>query len=347
MGAPGEFEIIERWFTRPSTDPAVRVGIGDDAAIVEPAGPIAITVDMLIAGTHFPETLSAHAIGHRVLAVNLSDLAAMGAKPRWATLAISLPEADPEWLDGFAAGFYRLAERYGVSLIGGDTTRGPLSACLQLIGDAPAAPLLRSGGRAGDRIFVSGALGDSAAALEHFATVADARRASREQVAISEQAATSEQAADSEQAATRERSARAATLIERFSYPEPRVALGRALAGVANAAIDVSDGLVADLGHLCRQSGVGAVIELDALPLSAPLRALHGRERAEAFALHGGDDYELCFTAAPGEIGRVHDIAARVGTPVAEIGELTADTAIRGRRNGATLALDAAGYVHF
>jgi thiamine-monophosphate kinase len=317
MDRPGEFEIIARYFTRPAPDPAVRVGIGDDAAIVVPDGPIAVAVDTLNAGTHFPPGLDADAIGHRALAVNLSDLAAVGARPRWATLALSLSEADPGWLEAFAAGFFRLADRYGVSLIGGDTTRGPLSITVGIIGDSAAAPLLRSGGQSGDRVLVSGTLGDSAAALEHFAT------------------------------AERARSADASALIRRFAYPEPRVALGGALAGIAHAAIDVSDGLLADLSHICRQSGCGVAIDLDSLPLSSSLRALYPAERAETFALSGGDDYELCFTVAPADVARVREIAARVGTPVADIGELTAGAGIQGRRGGRSRALAPAGYVHF
>jgi len=313
----GEFEIIERFFARAVADPAVRVGIGDDAAIVATEGEIAVAVDTLVAGTHFPADLAADAIGHRALAVNLSDLAAVGAKPRFATLALCLKQADPDWLGGFAAGFFRLAERHGVSLIGGDTTKGPLIVTVGVIGDAPRTPLLRSGGRPGDRIFVSGTVGDAAAGLEQLA------------------------------ARTAQAGAAARALIERFRYPEPRVALGRALAGLAHAAIDVSDGLAADLAHLCRLSGCGAVIDLGALPLSEPLRALYAIEDAETLALSGGDDYELCFAVAPADVGRVRDIAARIGTPVSEIGELEPGGAIEGRRDGRPVALAAAGYVHF
>lgn len=317
MAKPGEFEIIARYFTRPVVDPAVRVGIGDDAAIVVPDGAIAVAVDTLVSGTHFPPDLAAEAIGHRALAVNLSDLAAVGARPRWATLALSLSEVDPDWLEGFARGFFRLAGRHGVSLIGGDTTRGPLSITVGIIGDAADAPLLRSGGRPGDRLLVSGTLGDAAAALGHLATP------------------------------EAERNAEARALIERFAFPEPRVALGCALAGIARAAIDISDGLLADLGHICRQSGCGAALDLDALPLSPALRTLHPGEVAETFALSGGDDYELCIAVAPGDVARVREIAARVGTELTLIGELTAGSGIVGRRGGDSRPLAAAGYVHF
>jgi thiamine-monophosphate kinase len=317
MDSPGEFEIIARYFTRPVSDTAVRVGIGDDAAIVNAPGPLAIAVDTLVAGTHFPAGLDAGAIGHRALAVNLSDLAAVGARPRWATLALSLVEVDTRWLEAFAAGFFALADRHGVSLIGGDTTRGALAITVGIFGDAAPAPLLRADGRPGDRLFVSGTLGDSAAALEHFATLPATR------------------------------SPEATELVRHFCWPEPRVALGRALAGLAHAAIDVSDGLLADLGHICRQSGCGAVIDLAALPLSPALRALYPAERALSFALSGGDDYELCFSVASADVARVRGIAAELGAAVTEIGELTAAAGILGRRDGQSRPLAPTGYVHF
>jgi thiamine-monophosphate kinase len=324
MPTPGEFEIIERCFTRPCADQRVVVGIGDDAAIVAAEGPLAVAVDMLIAGTHFPQDLPAHAVGHRSLAVNLSDLAAVGATPRWATLALSLPTADTPWLDAFADGFFALADRSGVSLIGGDTTRGPLTITVQALGDAPARPLLRSGGQVGDCVFVSGTLGDSAAALEIL------------------------QQTGGEPAAQADFAAQADALIERFSYPEPRIALGRSLAGIATAAIDVSDGLLADLGHLCEQSGCGAVLDLEQLPLSAAIRTLFAPDLVETFALAGGDDYELCFSCAADDVDRILAIAAETGTPVTAIGRLTEQRGIRGRRDGgAEFALAATGYVHF
>jgi thiamine-monophosphate kinase len=312
-----EFEIIERFFTRPLADPAVTVGIGDDAAVVVPSGPIAIAVDTLVAGTHFPDNLEARAIGHRSLAVNLSDLAAVGATPRWATLTLTLSEVEETWLEDFATGFFALAERYGVALIGGDTTRGPLSVTVQAIGEQRQAPLVRSGGRIGDRIFVSGTLGAAAAALHWF---------------------------DGDQ---RRRSPEASALIERFSYPEPRVDLGLALSGLANAAIDISDGLVADLRHLAAQSHCGAVIDLDTLPMTDALRSLYEDDVAVQFALNGGDDYELCFSVAPADADRVREAAGQVGTPVTEIGELTASGKIEGRRDGSSIELVAEGFVHF
>jgi thiamine-monophosphate kinase len=317
MSRIGEFGIIDRYFTRPNVDPEILTGIGDDAAIVAPSGPLAIAVDMLVAGTHFPPQLDARAIGHRALAVNLSDLAAVGARARWATLALSLPEAEPDWLQGFADGFFALAERYDVALIGGDTTRGPLTITVEVIGDAPARPLLRSAGRPGYQLFVTGTLGDSAAALEFFAR----------------------SAAD--------RPAEAAALIERFSYPEPRLALGGALAELGAAAIDVSDGLLADLGHLCRASACGAAIDSSRLPLSAALRSLYAADVATGHALQGGDDYELCFAVAPEQVERVLLVARATATPVTMIGSLTADPGLVDVRADRPVKLAAAGFTHF
>jgi thiamine-monophosphate kinase len=312
-----EFEIIERFFTRPVTDAAIEVGIGDDAAVVVPEGRLAIAVDTIVAGTHFPLKTPARAVGHRCLAVNLSDLAAMGARPRWATLALSLPTSDLAWVEEFAAGFFSLADRFGVSLIGGDTVRGPLSATVEVIGDVSADPLLRSAGRAGDLVFVSGSIGDSAAALECLGR---------------------EGASDTEAASA---------LIERFRYPEPRVDLGLALGGVAHAMIDISDGLVIDLGRICEQSGCGAEIEPASLPLSEPLRSAFPGERGIAFALHGGDDYELCFSAAAADLARVLGIASSVGTPVTQIGRLTPGSGVTASADGGTVALSPQGFDHF
>jgi len=312
-----EFEIIERFFVRSPGDVAVQLGIGDDAAVVEAAGPIAVAVDTLVAGTHFPDHHDARSVGHRSLAVNLSDLAAVGATPRWATLALTLPAADEHWIESFASGFFALAERYRVSLIGGDTTRGPLSVTVQVIGDQTHRPMLRSGGRVGDRIFVSGSLGAASAALDFLGRDVS------------------------------ERSSAADALIQRFSFPEPRVDLGLALSGLAHAAIDVSDGLVADLNHLCARSGCGAVVDLDALPMSEALRSMYPPEQAEQLALHGGDDYELCFCIAPADADRVRETAVRVGIPVTDIGELTATGTIEGRRDGLSVELEPQGFVHF
>jgi thiamine-monophosphate kinase len=366
-----EFEIIERYFTRATTDDRIVLGIGDDAAIIDVAGPLAVAVDMLVAGTHFPAGLPARAVGHRALAVNLSDMAAVAARPRWATLALSLSEPDPDWLSGFAAGFFALAERFGVTLIGGDTTRGPLTVTVGILGESSRRPLLRSGGRAGDGIFVSGTPGDAAGGLvclgesrepskdvgsKRAGSNEDRSEGSRSEVGRSEVGRSEQGHSEVRRSeAGRSEGGRAQgnrpkavdDLIERFCYPEPRVELGLALAGLAHAAIDVSDGLVADLGHVCAGSGCGASLDLDALPLSESLRAVFSPERCLELAVNGGDDYELCFTIAPDDTERAFEAAAAVGIEVTRIGRLTATPGIFGKRAGSSVALEPGGFVHF
>jgi thiamine-monophosphate kinase len=320
-----EFEIISRYFTRPTADRDVLLGVGDDAAVLGTTGPIAVAVDTLVAGVHFPDGIGADAIAHRALAVNLSDLAAMGARPRWFTLALTLPAAEPAWLEGFAAGLFKLADAYGVSLVGGDLTRGPLTVSVQIIGTvsgmgAGAIALTRGGGRAGDDVYVTGTLGDAAAGL----------------AIVSRRHGTASGSAAALDA-----------LTQRFLRPTPRVDAGVALVGLATAAIDVSDGLVADLGHLCDASGCGAEIDVENLPLSAELEAVFPQQSAEDFALAGGDDYELCFTASPSEADRVETAMIESGTPARRIGRLTEGREVVWRRAGRAFAPPAQGYEHF
>ncbi len=248
-----EFELISRFFSRPGNQRAesgVILGIGDDAALLDvPQGnELVAAVDTIVSGRHFPEGSEARSIGHRALAVNLSDMAAMGATPKWATLALTLPEADASWLTGFSAGLLNLADAHGVTLVGGDTTRGPLTVSVQILGYVPKGAALRRGGaRAGDLLAVSGTLGDAGAGL-----------ALRNATAKSE-------------------SRHAAELIRRFDYPTPRVQLGIAARGIATAAMDLSDGLIGDLPKLAQASGVAAHVAVERLPLSQALRG--GRER--------------------------------------------------------------------
>ena len=271
MKALSEFELIDRFFRRPPR--RALLGVGDDAALIAPqrGHELAVAVDMLVAGRHFFADVEPEALGHKTLAVNLSDMAAMGATPRWALLAGALPEADPAWLAAFARGFFALADAFEVDLIGGDTTRGPLNLCVTILGEVPAGQaLLRKGARPGEAIYVSGELGNAALALAHH----------RGRIAL---------AADD--------LARCDAALLR---PMPRVALGEQLRGQASAAIDISDGLVGDLDHILEASGVGATIEIARLPRSSALEhVLAGGERALALdcLLAGGDDYELCFTA--------------------------------------------------
>jgi thiamine-monophosphate kinase len=286
-----EFELIRRYFTRDA--PGARIGVGDDAAVLAArrGTELVVTTDLLLAGRHFERDAEPRALGHKALAVNLSDLAAMGAVPRWATLALALPRADPRWLAAFSAGFFALARRHRVDLVGGDTTRGPLAICVQAIGELPqGTALTRAGARPGDDVWVSGRLGDAALALA-------ARRGGL-------------------RLGARER----ALAARRLERPEPRVALGVRLRGIASAAIDVSDGLLADLGHICERSRVSAVIELARIPCLAALRARLSLAAARAALLAGGDDYELCFTAPPGRRAAVERAAAAAGTRVSRIG---------------------------
>ena len=298
MAALSEFELIDRYFRRPA--PHAVLGVGDDAALLAPTPgcELAVSVDMLVAGRHFFADVDPESLGHKTLAVNLSDMAAMGALPRWALLAGALPQADPAWIGAFARGFFALADAFAVELVGGDTTQGPLNLCVTILGEAPAGQALRrSGARAGDTIFVSGRLGDAALALAHH----------RGDLALT--------------------AAELATCDRALLWPTPRVALGQALRGVATAAIDLSDGLVGDLDHLLAASGAGATLELAALPRSPALaRLLAGNERARALAclLAGGDDYELCFTAPRHATGPLEALGTRLGVVLTPVGRVEA-----------------------
>jgi len=314
----GEFEIIERHFSRASNDGDVLLGVGDDAAVVAANGALAVAVDTLVEGVHFPIDLAADAIGYRALAVNLSDMAAMGAQPRWCTLALTLANSDPDWLSSFADGLYGLAEQYGVTLIGGDLTHGPMTVSLQLIGTVEAARwLARSGGHVGDDIYVTGTLGDSAAGL-----------------ALIEENTAEDVPAH-------------AALRERFLRPQPRVTAGRAISDLASAAIDVSDGLLADLGHICKASGCGAFVDAEHLPLSAELLSVFPPNVAEIYAFSGGDDYELCFTAAPAQAQSIEVVLEAVGCRARKIGQLVAGSGVECRRDGEAFEVPSAGYRHF
>ena len=313
-----EFQLIQRFFAQTVDDPDVLVGIGDDAAVVNATGPLAMATDTLVEGVHFPKRTTADAIGYRILAVNLSDLAAMGAQPRWCTLALTIADADEQWLEGFTTGFFGLAAAHEVSLVGGDLTRGPLSATLHLVGSVETNGLLTRGdAHVGDDVYVTGSLGDAAAGL----------------ALINE---------DADDAGPEHRA-----LAERFYRPSPRVAAGRALASIASAAIDVSDGLIADLGHLCQASGCGAIIDVEHLPLSAELLALFPPQTAQAYALSGGDDYELCFTAAAAKAQAVEDALEASGASARRIGELVLGAGVECRRGGEPFSPAYAGHSHF
>lgn len=314
--ALGEFDLIARWFARAPRRGDVRLGIGDDAALLDvPAGrTLVAATDTLVEGRHFLPNAPASSIGHQALAVNLSDLAAMGAEPAWALLSLSMPDVDESWLDGFASGFDALAAAHGVDLVGGDTVRGPRVITVQVLGFVDgAAALRRSGARAGDRIYVSGTPGEAAAGLDALRDGTSFDAGNR--------------------------------LVRRYLYAEPRVALGRALVGHATAAMDVSDGLLGDLAKLCDASGVGARIDLDELPVSPALAAAHDRGRCERYLLEGGDDYELLFTLPPGADAEALSDAG--GVAASCIGRIVAEPGVHCERGGRDVPCVARGYDHF
>ncbi|HET6807354.1 MAG TPA: thiamine-phosphate kinase [Frateuria sp.] len=317
-----EFRLIDRIRERTAlAREDVRLGIGDDAAVlaVPPGQHLAVAIDTLVEGVHFPHGTSPRDIGWKALAVNLSDLAAMGATPAWALLALTLPRADPAYVDDLAEGFAQLAREHGVALVGGDTTHGPLCLSVAVHGFVPPGQALdRGGARVGDVVFVTGSLGGAAGGL----------RLVQGKVPF-------DPADESHRA-----------LRTRLDRPTPRVRTGMALRGHANACIDVSDGLLADLGHVCAASGVGAELDLDALPLSPALRGVFGNAAARELALSGGDDYELCFTVAPASVGAMHAALAEVGGHATRIGLITEGHGVRAI-GGAPLAGARSGWDHF
>ncbi len=313
----GEFDLIARYFTRPARGAVL--GVGDDCALLAPGAgmQLAVAADMLVEGRHFFAGTDPQALGHKALAVNLSDLAAMGAQPWAFLLALALPDADASWLAAFSAGMFALADAHGIELVGGDTTRGPRNLCITVLGQLPAGQALRrDAARAGDQLWVSGTPGDARLALGQLR--GEWRIAGFD-----------------------------AALRARLERPTPRVALGLALRGVAHAAIDVSDGLLGDLGHLLRASGVGAEVDVDAIPASAPLAAQPSARRRDC-QLAGGDDYELLFTAPADARDAVLRAADAAATPVACIGRIDAAPGLRLRdAAGAALHDTYASFDHF
>ncbi len=314
-----EFELIGRFFS-PPTRHTLLAG-GDDAALVAttPSTSLAVSTDMLVSGRHFRADAPPADVGHKSLAVNLSDLAAMGARPRWATLALALPEADEAWVGAFMDGLLALADANGVDLIGGDTTRGPLTICIQIMGEvATGKALLRSGARPGDDLWVSGVVGDAALALAAEQGVIELEPAHRELAQA------------------------------RLHRPQPRVQLGSALIGAATACIDVSDGLVADVAHVAERSAVAIEIEWERVPLSLPAQALRDSPVVRRAALSGGDDYELAFTAPVSCRARIDALFARTGVAVTRVGQVVAGAGVAvldGERR--RMALAEHGFDHF
>lgn len=334
----GEFDLITKYFAaEKSHRDDVVVGIGDDGAVLccPPGMQLVVAIDTLVEGIHFPVDTAPEDVGFKSLAVNLSDMAAMGAEPAWATLALTLPRPDESWVAGFSRGFFRLAQTHGVALVGGDTTRGPLTVSVQAHGWVPTGQALhRSGAHPGDLIYVSGTLGEAGLGLAH--------RQSRCTLPLNSLSGE-------------------ATCITRLNRPEPRVALGRALRSLASAAIDISDGLSADLGHLLEQSKVGARLDVSALPQSEFYRyviaespncfgesPVSGLPAPAFFALTAGDDYELCFTVAPARVAALESALADVGCIVTCIGIIEAAPDLRLRlQDGRCLSLEPTGYAHF
>ena len=314
----GEFELIARHFTRPAR--RAQVGVGDDCALLNVAAgqQLAVSSDMLVEGRHFLSTVAPERLGHKALAVNLSDLAACGAEPLAFTLALALPRADEAFVAPFAQGLFALADEHGIELVGGDTTAGPLNICITVFGQVPPGQaLLRSGARAGDELWVSGLLGDARLALEVF----------RGSVALP---------GEQFQAVRRA-----------MEQPQPRVALGMALRGVATSAIDLSDGLLGDLGHVLRRSNVGAAVNVDTLPRSVVLAAMPQALQHE-YLLAGGDDYELLFTAPAHAHDAVLAAAASAGVAVSRCGSIEAAAGLRvADARGRKLATPWRGFDHF
>ena len=316
-----EFELIKHFFTEQNVKRKdVLLGIGDDCAVVSSAEnqSIVVTTDTLVAGVHFPLGTSAKAIGHKAVAVNLSDIAAMGAKPSWISLAITLPEVNNEWLTEFCSGAFELCEYYNVQLIGGDTTQGPLSITITAQGLTPEGKYLsRSGAKPGDWLYVTGELGDAALALQHH----------KESLIIDSDAAK--------------------IIQQKLDYPKPRVLAGETLREYASAAIDISDGLLADLGHICQASNVGANVVLDAVPLSDAMNKSQLFEDAINFALNGGDDYELLFTVSEDNKVGMETALSHAGVPIACIGQMNASQTISTTLNNKAIPINNSGFQHF
>jgi thiamine-monophosphate kinase len=333
----GEFDLIDRYFapSRPGAPGApgaagapgakgrtdVILGIGDDAALLRcpPDRDLVAAVDTLVEGRHFPAGSEPRSIGHRSLAVNLSDLAAMGAVPAWATLALTMPSADGRWLEGFSAGFMELAAAHGVELVGGDTTAGPLTISVQILGQVDrGSALRRSGAQPGDILAVTGTLGDAGAGL----ALVTGKATAGDRVA-------------------------GAQLIERFEYPTPRVQFGSDARGIASAAMDLSDGLAGDLPKFARASGLAAHVDVGRLPLSGALRSLATVAQGREWALAAGDDYELLMAVAPQRFDELAAVAARLNLTFTAIGELRRGKGVTWALEGLSFAAPARGYEHF
>lgn len=314
-----EFEIIRRYFERESSDKDIRINIGDDGAVLVPSADrdLISVVDTLVSGIHYPESLDPADVGYRAVVVNLSDVAAMGARPRWMTLALTLDHADPAWLEDFARGLFEAADEHSMALVGGDTTRGSETVIsVQIIADIePGKAMTRGGARPGDAIYVTGTVGDAAAGL----SILQSGLPDGDDVGY---------------------------LVQRFARPVARVEAGQSIANFAHAAIDLSDGLYSDLEKLLVASGVAGTLALDEIPLSSPITRLMSEDDALRFALSGGDDYELCFTAdVPDE--QIQALTEQLGVSITRIGRVEAGSGLSCLRDGEALDYQDPGYRHF
>ncbi len=315
-----EFELIEQFFSGESGAADVALGIGDDCALLlpPPGEQLAVSADTLVADVHFPVDGDPELIGERALRVAVSDLAAMGAAPRWFTLSLTLPNADPHWVENFAYGLQSAAKSCGITLVGGDTTKGPLTIGVQVMGTLPkGSALVRKGALPGDVVFVSGPLGDAAAAL---ATIKQQWQPAAADISY---------------------------LLDRYYKPEPQWVLGLALRGLASAAIDISDGLLQDLGHICRASGVGAIIEYERLPLSTAVASCPDASQEISWALSGGDDYHLCFTVPRERLLAFEETMEANGFVPTAIGEIVQGDDVTCLKDGQLVQLAQTGYNHF
>lgn len=315
-----EFELIHRYFKKHDQDVSVIKGIGDDAAIIKTSKGhnLVISTDTLLEGVHFPTKMSPHDIGYRCVAVNISDMAAMGATPRWLTLALSLPSFDQEWLENFSLGLFAAAKEYKVTLVGGDTTSGQqLTITISITGEVKSnSAITRARARPGDLLFVTGTIGDAAAGLS---LIGDTNTLGEDEQ----------------------------LLMERFSRPSARIEVGQSLLDIASAAIDVSDGLFADTGKLLKASGVGGSINVNQIPFSQSMTNLYSFEKRQEFALNGGDDYELLFAVPESGIEQLNRIKETLDTPITQIGAVSEKIGLECILDNKKIEYEHNGYLHF
>ena len=315
-----EFEIIRRYFESKNLPVSVKLGVGDDGAIIhnDPAKNLVVATDTLVSGVHFPADSSPFDIGYRSVVVNVSDIAAMGGKPEWMTLALSLRETNPEWLKGFSKGLFLASDEYSLNLIGGDLTKAEQNIItIQMIGEVDTdAQLLRSNAQPGELLFVSGTLGDAAAGLEQF----------EKKVALNQYNQ---------------------YLIERFFRPTARVDIGQAIMDYASSSIDISDGLIGDLKKIMSASDVGALINIEDIPLSKEMLKIYEPKKSQTFALSGGDDYELLFTAPAENLSKIMDISKEIDQKITHIGNITENKNLECRKEGVIYEYQDEGYLHF